>query len=63
MLVAVVPAFFGSQTFNQSLKRLYQEDIISLDEAMAASDNADEFKLELKGITKGSRAADFDFDY
>lgn len=55
--------YFGSQTFNQSLKRLYQEDIISLEEAMAASDNADEFKLELKGITKGSRAADFDFDY
>ncbi len=55
--------YFGSQTFNQSLKRLYKENLISLDEALAASDNPDEFKLELKGISKGSRAADFDFDY
>jgi twitching motility protein PilT len=55
--------YFGSQTFNQSLKQLYQGDLVSLEEALAASDNPEEFKLELKGISKGSRAADFDFNY
>jgi twitching motility protein PilT len=55
--------YYGNQTFNQSLKKLYQDDHITLDEAMTASDNPDEFKLDLKGISKGTRAADFDFDY
>jgi twitching motility protein PilT len=55
--------YFGSQTFNQSLKRLYEAEKISLEEAMGAADNPDELKLEIRGIIKGSRAADFDFEY
>ncbi len=55
--------YFGSQTFNQSLKKLYEAEKISLEEAMGAADNPDELKLEIRGIIKGSRAADFDFEY
>ena len=55
--------YFGSQTFNSSLKSLYQEDHITLDQAMAASDYPEELKMELKGIYRGSKAMDFDFKY
>ncbi len=55
--------YFGSQTFNQSLRRLYEGEKISLEEAVLAADNPDELKMEIRGIIKGSRAADFDFDY
>ncbi|MGQ9589553.1 MAG: type IV pilus twitching motility protein PilT [Planctomycetota bacterium] len=55
--------YFGCQTFNQSLKHLYQEDLITLEHALAASDSPDELKLDLKGIQKGSMAADFNFAY
>ena len=55
--------YFGSQTFNQSLRKLYQTDAITLDDAMAAADNPDELKMELKGIVKGTRATDFDFNF
>ena len=54
--------YFGSMTFNQSLKRLYETGLISLEDAMSASDNPDEFKLELKGIVKGGFSSDFNFD-
>ncbi len=55
--------YFGSQTFNQSLKRLYRSGLISYEEALASADNPDELKLEIRGISKGARVADFDFEY
>lgn len=55
--------YYGCQTFNQSLKTLYQDDLITLDHAMAASDFPDELKLDLKGIYKGAMTADFNFNY
>lgn len=55
--------YFGSQTFNQSLKHLYQTDQISLEDAMTASDYPDELKLELKGVYKGAAVADFNFEF
>ncbi|MCI0651060.1 MAG: type IV pilus twitching motility protein PilT [Planctomycetes bacterium] len=55
--------YFGCQTFNQSLKKLYQSDEIALEDAMAAADYPDELKLELKGIYKGAMAHDFHFEY
>ena len=55
--------FFGSQTFNQSLRVLYQNELISLEDALSASDYPDELKLELKGIYKGTSVADFTFEY
>ena len=54
--------YFGCQTFNQSLKKLYQDDHIDLDHAMAYADNPDELKLEIKGIYKGA-SVDLDFNY
>ncbi|MBN1441796.1 MAG: type IV pilus twitching motility protein PilT [Planctomycetes bacterium] len=56
-------SYYGCQTFNQSLKVLYQDDLITLDHAMEASDFPDELKLELKGIYKGTMTADFNFNY
>lgn len=55
--------YFGCQTFNQSLKKLYQEDTITLEHALAASDFPEELKLDLKGIYRGAMATDFNFDY
>lgn len=48
--------YYGSQTFNQSLKTLYQSSVISLEEAMAAADNPDELKLEIRGISRGTKS-------
>jgi Tfp pilus assembly ATPase PilU len=44
--------FFGTCTFNQSLKTLYENNIISLEEALSAADSPDDLKLEIKGITR-----------
>ncbi len=55
--------YFGCQTFNQALKKLYQSDTISLEDALLASDYPDELKLELKGVYKGTSQQDFNFDY
>jgi len=54
--------YFGCQSFNQSLKEIYEKDFITLADALQAADNPDELKMELKGIVKGTRAGDFDFD-
>jgi len=50
--------YYGNMTFNQSLKRLYESGLISLEEAMSAADNPDELKLEIRGIQRGTRATD-----
>jgi len=55
--------YYGSQTFNQSLRSLYKSGLITYEDAMAAADNPDELKLELRGISKGAAAGDFDFKY
>lgn len=52
--------YFGTQTFNQSLVKLYKKGKISYEDALAAADNPDELKLEIRGIAKGGKA-DFDF--
>lgn len=46
---------YGTLTFNQSLARLVNLHTITVDEAMAAADNPDELKLELRGFSKGRR--------
>jgi twitching motility protein PilT len=51
--------YYGTQTFNQSLKHLFQNNFISLDDALSYSDKPEELKLELRGFLKGSD--DFDF--
>jgi len=46
-------SYYGTMTFNQSLIQLYDSGNISFDDAIAASDNPDEFKLQVRGITSG----------
>ncbi len=47
-------AYYGTMTFNQSLIRLFQAGNISLEDALASSDNPDELKMQMRGITQGS---------
>jgi twitching motility protein PilT len=49
--------YYGSQTFNQSIRILFESGIVSYEDAMSASDNPDELALALRGITKGSATA------
>ena len=41
---------YGMQTFDQSLLKLFQADVISYEEAIRASTNPDEFNLIVQGI-------------
>jgi twitching motility protein PilT len=50
---------YGMQTFDQSIFSLYQQGIVSLDEALRWATNVDEFKLKVQGIsTTGEMARD-----
>jgi Tfp pilus assembly ATPase PilU len=51
------------QTFNQSLLRLYNEKMISMQDALAYATSPDEFKLMAEGIASGVRAKEFDSVY
>ncbi|MBR2198615.1 MAG: Flp pilus assembly complex ATPase component TadA, partial [Fibrobacter sp.] len=42
---------YHSQTFDQSLLELYNQDKISLDVALNAATNRDDFELKIRGIT------------
>ncbi|MCB9876158.1 MAG: PilT/PilU family type 4a pilus ATPase [Planctomycetes bacterium] len=48
--------YYGTMTFNQSLIRLFQAGNISLEDALAASDNPDDLKMQMRGITVGGAA-------
>jgi len=50
-------SYYGTMTFNQSLIRLFQAGNISLEDALASSDNPDELKMQMRGITQGSATA------
>ena len=54
--------YFGTCTFNQSLKALVEKETITMEQALSAADNPDELKLEFRGLRKGSRSSDFEFD-
>jgi twitching motility protein PilT len=45
--------YYGTMTFNQSLIRLFQAGNIGLEDALIASDNPDELKMQMRGITQG----------
>ncbi len=47
-------SYYGSQTFNQSLRGLYDAGVISYDDAIAASDRPEELALAIRGISRGS---------
>ena len=48
---------YGMQTFDQSLYRLYRQDLISFEEALRQATNPDEFKLRVAGIHSTADAA------
>ncbi|HAV42976.1 TPA: type IV pili twitching motility protein PilT [bacterium] len=54
-------AFYGMQTFNQSLASLYQQGRISSEDALAAASNPEELRLAFKGIYSGT-GQDFEFE-
>jgi twitching motility protein PilT len=47
-------SYYGTMTFNQSLIKLFQAGNISLEDALTASDNPDELKMQMRGITTGA---------
>jgi len=44
--------YFGCMVFNQSLMDLINRDLITIEDAMSASDRPEDLKLELRGITR-----------
>jgi twitching motility protein PilT len=48
---------YGMQTFDQSIYRLYEQKVISTEEALRWATNVDEFKLRMAGITTNTDAA------
>jgi twitching motility protein PilT len=48
--IAAGTSQYGMQTFDQSLYRLYKQELISLEEALRQASNPDEFKLKVAGI-------------
>ncbi|MCE9584137.1 MAG: type IV pilus twitching motility protein PilT, partial [Planctomycetes bacterium] len=49
--------YFGTQTFNQSLKQLVDAGAVRTEDALGASDHPEELKLDMKGIGGGARLA------
>ncbi len=45
---------YGMQSFDQSIMRLYQQGMISFEEAMTSASNPDDFDLRVKGIVGAS---------
>jgi twitching motility protein PilT len=55
--IAAGTSQYGMQTFDQSLYDLYNQGLITLDEALVNSTNPDEFKLRIAGIRTTADAA------
>ena len=49
--IAAGTSQYGMQTFDQSIFGLYQQGLITLDEALRWASNVDEFKLKVQGIS------------
>ena len=48
---------YGMQTFDQSIFSLYQQQLITLEEALRWASNVDEFKLKVQGIATTAELA------
>jgi twitching motility protein PilT len=48
---------YGMQTFDQSIFSLYQQELITLEEALRWASNVDEFKLKVQGIATTAELA------
>lgn len=51
--------YYGMQTFNQALIKLYNDKKVTLEDALAASSNPDELKLILRGVEGGDTTSLF----
>jgi twitching motility protein PilT len=60
--IAAGTSQYGMQTFDQSLYRLYKNELISLEEALRQASNPDEFKLKVAGIQSTSDIAHEDME-
>jgi twitching motility protein PilT len=47
-------AYYGMQTFNQSLLKLHNEGHVSVDDALAAASNPEELMMSIRGISSDS---------
>lgn len=54
--IAAGTSQYGMQTFDQSLFRLFQSGLISLDEALHNASNVDEFRMRVSGILSAEQA-------
>ncbi|HKY27638.1 MAG TPA: type IV pilus twitching motility protein PilT [Pyrinomonadaceae bacterium] len=54
--IAAGTSQYGMQTFDQSLFRLFQAGLISLDEALHNASNMDEFRMRVSGILSAEQA-------
>ena len=45
---------YGTCSFNQSLRSLLEADLISIEDALRASDRPDDLKLALRGVVRGT---------
>ena len=55
--IAAGTSQYGMQTFDQSIFGLYQQGLVTLDEALRWASNVDEFKLKVQGISTTSDMA------
>ena len=47
-------AYYGMETFHQSLLNLYKDGHIKLDDAMEAATNPEELMMAIRGITQST---------
>jgi twitching motility protein PilT len=52
--IAAGTSQYGMQTFDQSIFGLFQQNLISYEEALRWASNVDEFKLKVQGISTTS---------
>jgi len=48
--------YYGMQSFNQALKKLYSKGLVKLEDALASASNPEELLLYIRGIDSGSGA-------
>ena len=53
-VIAAGASQYGMQTFDQSLYKLFKENLITYDEALRRCNNPDDFTLKVKGIQSDS---------
>ncbi len=48
---------YGMQTFDQAILRLYEQGLVTMEEALRWVTNVEEFKMRLRGITTGTASS------